>query len=178
MNRQNYRLLVWLVIILLVLNVSALGTILWFRHTLPSPPETRCRAENQGQHNRLHDAFIKEELQFDEAQMKQFIVLRDKHFSEIKEIREDIEATRKLQFMAVQEKNADPNYLDSLSSRIGLLHQKWSVSSTEFLQKASAVCNDEQRLRFFTFMEQSRKDSLQWPGHHRRGGKKECRIKQ
>lgn len=175
MNRQNYRLLVWLVIILLVLNISALGTILWFRYTMP-PPKTKCQVEQPEQHRKMHDAFIREELKFDETQMKQFTVLRDKHFSEIKEIKGDIEKTRKLQFKAVQEKNSDQNFLDSLSNRIGALHQQWAVSSTEFLQKASSLCNDEQRPRFFTLLEQSRRDSLQWPGHHQRSGKRDCRV--
>lgn len=175
MNRQNYRLLVWLVIILLMLNISALGTILWFRYTMP-PPETKCQVGKPGQHRKMHDAFIREELKFDETQMKQFTALRDKHFGEIKEIKGDIENTRKLQFKAVQEGSADQSYLDSLSTRIGFLHQQWAVSSTTFLQKTAAVCNDEQRPRFFTMLEKSRRDSLQWPGHHQRGGKRDCRV--
>jgi hypothetical protein len=165
MNRQNYKVLVWLVIILLILNISTLGTILWFRIQNNNRPYKTCQAGDKVQKMKMHDAFVKEELGFNEDQMKKFTVLRDKHIREIELIKGEIEKTRKLQFESIRDTSAGPAFIDSLNRKIGELHMVWARNSTEFLRQSGSFCTPDQRVRMFDMLERSRKDNLQWPDH-------------
>lgn len=157
-NRKQFRLLVWLVIILLALNLSAIGTILWMRFTGPIPGREpgECSYPLKKKHFRMHDEIIKNEVGFDEKQLESFRQLREKHFTEIREITSDIEKTRELQFKTIRDNNADPDFTDSLSKRTGDLHHKWAVSSARFLNAAKDLCTPEQHEKLFRYLEKSR----------------------
>jgi Spy/CpxP family protein refolding chaperone len=156
MNTKHYKILVWLVLVLLVLNIAALGTILWFRF-MPKPPLID-QPKKERSCFRMHDEFIKESIGLDGAQLEQFIAIRDKHFKEISEISEEVRNTRKYQFTLLKKGNPDPVILDSLHNQFGDLHQQWSESSSRFLMDAGAICSAEQREKLFDMLEKSRKD--------------------
>ncbi|MFO7722416.1 MAG: hypothetical protein R6V49_04245, partial [Bacteroidales bacterium] len=98
MNTKHYKILVWLVLVLLVLNISALGTILWFRFA-QKPPIRDVPVKDQSCF-RMHDDFIREEIGLNDAQMNRFVALRDKHFEEIRGISEQVRSTRMYQFIS------------------------------------------------------------------------------
>jgi Spy/CpxP family protein refolding chaperone len=156
MNQKNYKILVWLVLILLVLNISALGTFLWF-HFAQKPPQVE-NLRNQKNCFRMHEDFIREGVGLNEEQLTQFIAIRDKHFEEIKIISEEVQNTRKYQFQQVRKGGVPVATIDSLNQRIGELHSQWAESSTRFLIGTSELCTPEQRDKMFDLFEKSRKE--------------------
>ncbi len=172
-NTKQFRLLVWLVIILLALNVSAVATILWMRFSAqkPGPEKTEFILKTKKRHFRLHDEMIKNEVGLNDRQIEAFRQLRDKHFSEIRDITTDIDKTRELQFISIRDKNADPEFIDSLSKRTGELHYQWSVSSSIFLNDVKDLCTPEQKEKLFNLLEKSRMK------HGYKSGRIKCRDK-
>jgi len=156
MNTKHYKILVWLVLVLLVLNISALGTILWFRFA--QKPPMRDAPMKEKSCFRMHDDFIREEIGLNDAQMDQFVAIRDKHFAEIRKISEEVRNTRKYQFHQLRNIDNDKSAVDSLNGRIGELHRLWSESSARFLTDAGAICSPEQRDKMFDMLEKSRKE--------------------
>ncbi len=169
MNQRHYKILVWLVIIMLILNISALGTILWFRFFTPPPAECTYLPRNRPDHFHLHDEFIRKEMGLDGNQLRQFSSLRDKHLQDIRTLATDIEAARKELFKEVQKENPDQAVLDSFSIRIGNLHTAWSRSSVAFMMEAKGVCNPDQQAKMFKMLERSRKQHLYKAGRMQQG---------
>lgn len=173
MNRQNYKILVWLVIALLILNISALGAILWFRYYTPPLPGKPYSIKKEQPGMRFHDSFIREEVGLDDDQLQKFTELRDLHLKEIKEISAEIEKTRQFQLETIRQDDTDTEVLDSLNKRMGKLHYSWSVSSGDFLLKVKSICTEEQREKMFSMLERSRKHQL--CGHNKYSGKSKIR---
>jgi len=160
MNKQSYKILVWLVVALLILNLSALGAMLWFRNSPPPPPKKPYSMNQDKPGMRFHDTYISEEVGFNDQQLEQFKELRNYHLEDIKRISDEIEKTKQLQFKAVRQDNTDATLLDSLNKRMGELHYLWSRSSGDFLLKVKSICTEEQRDKMFTMLERSRKHQL------------------
>jgi hypothetical protein len=174
-NKKQFNILVWLVIVLLVLNVSALGTILWFRSNPINPSFSECNVPRKYKKHsfRMHDQKLREQVGFDDEQMEAFAALRESHFGEIREITRDIQNTRKHHFDAIRAETPEPQLLDSLNKRTGDLHRLWSESATLFLLAASDICEPEQRETLFTVLQEGHK--RHFSSHHRPKGRyKSC----
>jgi len=158
-NKKQFNLLVWLVIVLLVLNVSALGTILWLRSNPINPSFAECNVPRKYKKHsfRMHDQKLREQVGFDDEQMEAFASLRETHFGEIREITRDIRETRKHHFDAIRSEVPEPGLLDSLNQRTGVLHRTWSESTTRFLLAARDICQPEQRETLFRVLQEGHK---------------------
>lgn len=158
-NRKQFRVLVWLVIGLLVLNVSALATIFLMRQNPPVPPmmEDECPKARGRHFFRMHDEMMQKEAGLNEQQMEVFRSLRNSHFGEIKKINREINQSREWQFEQLRVRNLTHVELDSISRRIGQLHQQWAISSATFLTEVGELCSPEQRDRVFDLLKKSRK---------------------
>jgi hypothetical protein len=166
-NKRHFNILVWLVIALLALNLSALGTFLWFRFGDTPPMNQRdCRQKSGKQHFGMHDAYIRNEIGFDSVQMKEFARIREIHFTEIKTVNQSIRKTRKLQFEMLKQPQPNSVTLDSLSRQIGLLHHQWAMSSTDFILKTRELCTPVQQEKLFLMLEKGRNDEVFKARHH------------
>jgi len=178
-NTRQFRILVWLVLVLLVLNVSALITIMWMRHNPPplQMHDTEC-PKIHGKHLfKKHDALMQEEAGLNDAQMKAIRALRKTHFAEIRQINAEIRQTREYQFEQLRQGNPGQAQIDSISARIGALHQQWSLSSAQFLTGIGNLCTPDQREKVFDALKKSRKhhqmpDEKTW--HHEGSRKQPC----
>lgn len=174
-NKRHFNILVWLVIALLALNLSALGTFLWYRFGDAPPMNQRdCRQQSGKQHFGMHDAYIRNEIGFDSVQLKEFALIREAHFNEIKSVNQSIRNTRKLQFKILKQPQPSSVTLDSLSRQIGLLHQQWAMSSTDFILKTRELCTPEQQEKLFLMLEKGRKDEVFNARRHFRHRKSEA----
>jgi len=182
LNKKQFRILVWMVIALLALNISAIGTILWLRINQPKASFTVCDAPRHYKKHSFakYDERIKEEVGFDEKQMDDFRELRENHFQEIREINRELKETRLAHFQLIQQGDDNNDLLDSLNRRVGELHERWSGSATGFLLGARQICNPEQVSDLFRVIMESRRDHHKRPGHpaadryHHRHPKRNC----
>lgn len=166
MNKQNYKLLVWLVIILGILNLTALGTFLWLR--LSTPEIAGCTYSPKQHQHQMHkfDVLMRDELGFDDAQFQKFSAIRNQHFEKIKEIKVELEKVRKEQFALLRQENVNQVMLDSLNNRIGTLHQSWAQQSINFLQETQLICTPSQKTRMLDLMEQGKMNPMKRKGKH------------
>ena len=152
MNPKSYKTLIWLVIILSILNISTLGTIGYFRYLSPDYKPTYLPRKGCEHPHRNHDDFFRDQMGFSREQMNQFGALRDRHFEEIKDVREAIEQNRESFFQELEKKNPDIRFIDSLNREVGNMHYRWAGSSTDFMIQAGDLCNDNQRSKFHRLM--------------------------
>lgn len=160
MNPKQNKILVWMVITLLIVNLSVLGTLIWMRFFTSTPVTESVLSRKYDKHKkhfRFHDNYMKEKIGFNDDQMEMFVSLRAEHFEKIKALKAEIDSTRSLQFYAIQNDMIEKEYLDSLIYRIGLLHRKWAKLSTDFMLNAKEICTPEQEQKFFKMLKNSRR---------------------
>ncbi len=171
LNRKQFRILVWMVIALLALNISALGTIVWLRVNQPKASFTVCDAPGKYKKHsfRMYDQRISEEVGFDEEQLEQFRSLRETHFQEIREINRKLKETRAVHFQLIHKGEDNSHLLDSLNKRVGELHHQWSGSATKFLLGARQICTPDQIPGLFRVIMESRRDRHSGHRHSKSG---------
>ncbi len=159
LSKRQFNLLVYLMVALLVLNLSAIGTLLWLRSKPATPTFKECTVSDKYKRHsfRKYDEKIQERVGFDEAQMEAFRALRAAHFEEIRSITREIHQTRQLHFATIRKAPPEVRKLDSLNNRVGVLHQQWSESTTRFLMDAVEISTPEQREALFDLLEEGHK---------------------
>ena len=152
---QN-RLLIWLVIFLLVLNISAISSIIFHRVREPKnislpfrPPvqdETRMRGEGR---------FLRDFLELDRAQYEQFRIDRHAFQTNAWSITEELRE-KKIEFLdELDKKNPDTGRIEQLSEDIGQLHKALRLETGEYYLKLKTICNVEQQQKLHHFFMQS-----------------------
>lgn len=155
MNTKTYKRLIWLVIILLILNISTLGTIAYFRFFSPNYPASYQPRIGCKDSHKMHDVYFREKVGYTTAQMDQFRKIRDQHYEEIQDIRTVIGKNRQFFFKELEQENPNLKIIDSLNRNVGDLHYKWAGSSTNFLTEAGNICTKEQRTEFYQLMQKN-----------------------
>jgi Spy/CpxP family protein refolding chaperone len=166
---QN-RLLIGLVIFLLVLNISAISSIIYHRVretkniSLPVQPPVPREARIPGE-----GRFLRDFLELDRNQFEQFRNTRHafqaKAFSITEELRE-----KKVEFLEeLNNNNPDTGRIEEISEDIGQLHKELRLETGKYYLKLRRICNPEQQQKLHHFFMQSfeRQDMAPGPGRSR-----------
>ncbi|MBN2213338.1 MAG: periplasmic heavy metal sensor [Bacteroidales bacterium] len=166
---QN-RLLIWLVIFLLVLNISAISSIIYHRvretKEIPSPFQPPIAWEG-----RMPDEgrFLRDYLELDKAQFEQFMIKRHGFQTKARGITEELRE-KKVEFLEeLNKKDTDTSKIRELSEDIGQLHKALRLESGKYYLGLRTICNDEQRQKLHRFFMHSlgRHDMEPLPGRGR-----------
>ncbi len=166
---QN-RLLIWLVIFLLVLNVSAISSIIFQRVREPEsvslpfrppvPDETMMPGEGR---------FLRDFLELDREQFEHCRI--DRHAFQVKawSITEELRE-KKIEFLKeLDKKNPDTARIEQIAEEIGQLHKTLRLETGEYYLKLRRLCNDQQQQKLHHFFMQSlgRHDTAKRPARGR-----------
>ncbi|MFQ5630719.1 MAG: periplasmic heavy metal sensor [bacterium] len=133
------RLAIWGIVLLVVMNISALATVWYQQHRRPTPPLPGIV------HPEAAHRFLHRELHLSDAQTEQLSVLLRKHFERARAIQGEI---RDLKFDIINELAATPPdtiHLNRLAAEIGDKQAKLEKETYFHFLELKALCSREQQ---------------------------------
>jgi len=154
--KQN-RIMGWSVVVLVVMNALALGT-LWRTRLAPSDSQfmmpSRGFGQGQGRGARRGAGgpdvlgFIEGELNLDPNQTLAFRELRKQLFEDSMRIQHKIHTQKQAMMQAAFAELPDPNQIETLAESIGQSFSSMEVAQAKHFAEIKALCNPEQKARF------------------------------
>ena len=146
---SRYKLLFWLLLLLLILNVSVLTTILIRnlnqRRILPHPPAVM-------QFHRPGPAvYLKDELDLSEEQSGKFIPIRREYQRKALELNGKITSLRGKYWQEIMKTGHDEDFTHVLADSIGLLHVQLLHETADYYYQIRAFCREDQVQKLNTF---------------------------
>jgi hypothetical protein len=164
---QN-RILIWLVIFLLIINVAAISTILIIRvrkvNDTSFIPHARFHREGRMPGE---GGFLKEFLELDEGQFEQFRDARHGFQARAWDITEELRE-KKFEFLRELHQNEpDTNKIQEISEDIGRLHKRLRLESGKYYLELRRFCSEEQQRKLYHFFMQTFDGTELRHGHDR-----------
>ena len=145
MNKQTKKILLSVfVIVLIIINLSALSTI-YYHNKIRDKKIEEFKDKREQMHIGGMHRFIKEELNLDSLQFEQFREASYENMRETHKIAEKLNFYRHDMISEIAKKNPDLNKLDKLSRNIGDLHYELKKLSTNHFMELKEICNEEQQ---------------------------------
>ena len=136
------KLLIWAVVLLVVLNVTTIGTILYHNYTESVNSKTIViTAEGT---NMLNGRFFRQTLGFDNAQMVTFREANREFRPKANRIIYQIDSLKNEMFTELKKTKSDTIKLNRLSLETGALHADLKKETNRFYLKIKTVCTPEQ----------------------------------
>ena len=132
------RLLVFMVIPLIILNVATLG-VLWSR-------KGKARKSSRDMHGPRVERYLIRKLDFSEGQKDQFSALRKKHRSNTRGILKEIRTGKKAMFNQMDK--ADSVEVQEIASGIGDAHARLEVATFHHFRAIREICDEQQKQKF------------------------------
>ena len=173
MNKLTKKqLLIGGLILLFVINIAALGTIIYQNQNYKAPAEKEDYSErswNESRkgkrerdfHHKDHkneedekrrgnrfDHFIKDELNFDEDQFSKFLDLREQNKEKQHNIVRKLSQKREGMMSELSAENPDTSKLKEIAKQIGNLHEELKKGTIEHFIQVKAICNPSQKEQF------------------------------
>jgi len=186
MNKLTKKqLLIGGLILLFVINIAALGTIIYqnqkYNNELDFSEEQekswydsrrekrydrhmhkdRNERSRPGRGNRF-DYYIKDELNFSDSQFDEYLDLRTKNKDEQHSIVEKLAQKREDMMKELSTVNPDTTKLKQIAEQIGDLHKELKNKTIEHFMEVKTICNPSQKEKFNNLIRRMEK-------HHRPG---------
>lgn len=168
-------LLIFTVIILLVINISALITIFYNNNIKEERQLERNEIQSEMEIRGMH-RFLKEELMLSEEQYNLFRETYQENIGASYEIAQKLNIKR--QEMIEEIAKINPNYenLDKIAHEIGELHYQLKTLTINHLLQLKEICNEDQReslnkLYYRMLYNPEFESNRRGPGHRNRGGR-------
>jgi Spy/CpxP family protein refolding chaperone len=143
-STNKKRLLIAAIILLLVINISALATFLFTSNLKQKRFEDIQKTREQIEFNGMHK-FLKDELKLNEEQFQIFREAGRKYFRQNREIAQKLDDKR-LEFINELTSNQpDDVKLDKISREIGDLHYELKKNTIDHYFELKIICNPEQQ---------------------------------
>lgn len=145
---QN-RIMTWIVVFLLVLNISVIATILfnkYHQYKIVSHPvaEMRQQVTRPGM-------FLKEELDLNDAQYEKFHDARMAYQKSAHEINMKLNEKKREYLNEIMEKSPDRQILQTCCDSIGFLHANLMKETGSYYNEIRLLCNDGQIIKLNAF---------------------------
>ena len=173
MNKLTKKqLLIGGLILLFVINIAALGTIIYQNQKYKVPVEEEENSKRSWDDSRKgnrekdyrhkghkddgyekrrgnrFDHFIKDELNFDEDQYSKFLDLREKNKEKQHNIVRKLSQKRKEMMSELSAENPDTTKLKQIAKQIGELHEELKKGTINHFIQVKAICNPSQKEKF------------------------------
>ncbi|HCC30909.1 MAG TPA: hypothetical protein DEQ03_12815 [Marinilabiliales bacterium] len=167
---KKYRVLIWVSLLLLVVNLVTLATI-WFRPPIP-PAITEPVRESRAKFQR--GALVKE-LQLNTEQAEFYQTSRKKHFKEMRKLKHEIGRTKILIHEEIFSENPDTTKINQWIDSIGVLNIQFERNNYRHFLQPKTHLDEKQIDRFKQLMRESFDDpeNNQRREHHRNENSKE-----
>ena len=139
------KLLFTTIILLVLINVSTLSLMWYWKINEPHPPVFEPRGYGPPPEGR---EFLKEQLKLTDSQMETVDKIRDEHLMKIKKIREGMKDLKDKLFSNLSNPDADTNMLKEITNQIGTLEAKIDLITYNNFREVRKICTDEQKKKF------------------------------
>jgi Spy/CpxP family protein refolding chaperone len=143
----KYRLLLWLVFILIALNVATVVSLIY--HTMQDKKQvsvSQHSGQSRGEANR-GATFFREQLNLDPGQISQFSEINDEYNLNTRRISFELELLRQEIVKEMGKPESDTVKLNELSRKIGLKHEELKKLTTNYYLRMKSCCNEEQQMK-------------------------------
>ena len=149
------RILIWGFIVLVLLNLSAFATILYFKFY--SNQTVRCDkiSEKRNDFHKEHRGYkhlIARKMDFNQDQMQSFDKHYQKHHLQVKQSFDEIDSLRHLIFDELAQQNPDSLKLRLLTDEYGIAHAKLKFRTVDFFLNLKKILNKGQYGKFNALM--------------------------
>lgn len=170
----KYRILIWLVIILLIINISAITTI-FLGVNIRDKKEPKPFHRRTEIHRHHDKRFFEKSLNLSEEQHRQFKETKHKFFSEAKKIA-GLMHNKRVEFMnELASDSPDTLKLQEIAEEIGKLHAKLKYQTYKHYLEMKNICTKEQEeelTRIFKSMLHDESSFISPGGRHGKRGKR------
>jgi hypothetical protein len=145
----KYRILIWIALFLLILNITILATILVRNNRekrIINHPAVTMRFQRPGP-----GVFMSEEIGLSDEQLVQYITLRDQYRQQVQEINQRIQLLRRNYLQALMVENPDIPLAQADADSIGLLHVRLMQETGKYYHQVRQICRDDQVPRLNAF---------------------------
>lgn len=165
-------ILIIAIIVLVIINISALATIFYNKRVAPIEKEEvklqRERIQQSGMYG-----YFKEALNLNDDQFVDFKNINQEYFYKTQEIGSLLNDSRHQLLIELSEENIDKNKIDSIARNIGTLHYELKLLTSEHFIELKNICNYDQQVMlekmFFRMISIQDNDR---PRHGRNQGKR------
>lgn len=136
------KILVWTVVLLILLNLSTLGTILY--HNYQEKNKTESIVIGQENQTRLNGRFFRHEMGFDHEQMSVFRTANQQFQPRVSTIIAQLDSLKLESYQQLNSTAPDTLQLNQLSEQIGALHSELKKETNRFYMTLRNVCDETQ----------------------------------
>ena len=154
------KILIWIIIILLAINVSTVATIAYHFYT-----HGRVERINKRKHVRIPNKrfghFMFRELNLTKPQRKQFQKFRHNYQHNAKILTKEMKEKRNEIFEELSKENPDTIRLYEMAEDIGIFHKNLKKQTIRHYLKMKKICNKQQQkklLKIYNAMQNSKVD--------------------
>ena len=144
---SKYRLMIWAIVILAVMNIATISTVLYNRNRAKrgEPVVTETSSQTEGTSIRYSGRYFREQLNFNNEQMARFMEFNPLFRERAKSINNDLNLLRQQLLSEMAEKNCDSVRLNSLSDSIGYLHADLKKVTCKYYLDIKNICDQQQQ---------------------------------
>ena len=139
---NNNKTLIGIVVLLLILNLTTVGTILYNKYKKGA--EDKSIVLNEAGNNMLNCHFIKESVGFDQKQMQAFRTANLEFRPKANRIIAQIDTLKNSMFSELKKTKSDTLKLNALANQTGALHAELKRETNRFYLKIKTMCSPEQ----------------------------------
>ncbi len=160
---NKYRMLIWVSVLLLIINLVTLATI-WFKPPIP-PSVMHPKIENR---KKMNKGYLINELNLDSAQVELYHNSRKIHFKEVRKLKQEISRTKQLIHEEIFTETPDTVKINRWVDSIGVLNIQFERSNYRHFIYLKDQLNEEQMERFKQLMKESIEEPDQKRYHEHR----------
>ena len=155
LTEKKYKILVWSVIILLVMNLSIIGSIIWHINQPVRPfPQQDIHGilpEDQQPDHPMMRLRLYKELDLSKDQITQFDKIHEQFRAQAHQIAVNLTFLRDEMLNELMKENPDQKYLNQLADDIGMAHRDLKILTSHFFLDVKRICNKDQTVKLEKF---------------------------
>lgn len=143
---KKFKILIWTVIILLVLNASIIITIIIHNYQLKQySVQTSYTSESYPTGNMYNGRYFCNQLNFNDHQIDSFRLINQTFRHQSRKIAIQLFETRKKMYYSMISNKPNRLLLNNLADSIGHLHSKLKRETYQFYFQLKSICNKQQK---------------------------------
>lgn len=169
MNSTNkYRILIWIIVILVATNLSTIGSFYYHRMTEAKTPETK-QADQNAIPGEQRTRFFRDQLNLNTEQIDQFREINRTFNRTARNIETNLAQLREDMIRELGTQNPDNARLNQMASEVGNNHSQLKQVTTTFYLDMKKICTAEQQAKlheiFQSMLNKDNQINLPRPGN-------------
>lgn len=147
MNATNkYRILIWIIVILVATNLSTIGSFYYHQMTEAKTPETK-QEEQSAVPGEQRTRFFRDQLKLNDEQLDQFRDINRTFNRTARGIEMNLAQLREDLITELGSQNPDSTRLNQMASEVGNNHRELKQVTTTFYLDMKKICTAEQQAK-------------------------------